>query len=113
MPNGYKILVPELLKFIVVRDVIFDEITYKISRHELDMIRIGNNTDKNDGTFAPVARISTFRSIIAFANQNKLLIHQMDVKTAFLNRKQLKENIYRRVPDGVTKKTSGVFIGKQ
>jgi hypothetical protein len=36
-------------------------------------------------TFAPVARISSFRFMIAFANQNKLLTHHMDVKTAFLN----------------------------
>lgn len=41
-------------------------------------------------TFAPVARISSFRFIIAFANQNCLLVHHMDVKTAFLNGK-LKE----------------------
>ena len=51
-------------------------------------------------TFAPVARISSFRFIIAFANQFNLLIHHMDVKTAFLNG-ILKEEIYMRVPDGV------------
>ena len=36
-------------------------------------------------TFAPVARISSFRFIIAFVNQFNLLIHHMDVKTAFLH----------------------------
>lgn len=51
-------------------------------------------------TFAPVARISSFRFILAFANQFNLLIHHMDVKTAFLNGK-LKEEIYMRIPDGI------------
>ena len=51
-------------------------------------------------TFAPVARISSFRFIIAFANQFNLLIYHMDVKTAFLNG-ILKEEIYMRVLDGV------------
>ena len=51
-------------------------------------------------TFAPVARISSFRFIVAFANQFNLLIHHMDVKTAFLNG-ILKEEIYMRVPQGV------------
>ena len=35
--------------------------------------------------FAPVARISSFRIIPAFANEHDLLVHHMDVKTAFLN----------------------------
>ena len=34
-------------------------------------------------TFAPVARIASFRFVIAFANQFDLMIHHMDVKTAF------------------------------
>lgn len=51
-------------------------------------------------TFAPVARIAGFRFMISFANQNKLLIHHMDVKTAFLNG-NLKEQIFMKVPEGV------------
>lgn len=51
-------------------------------------------------TFAPVARITTFRLILAFANQNNLLIHQMDVKTAFLNG-FLEEEIYMKIPEGI------------
>ena len=60
-----------------------------------------------DETFAPVARIGTFRCVLALANQFKLLIHQMDVKTAFLNG-TLKENIYMRVPDGVAVKSNNM-----
>ncbi|GJS17924.1 zinc finger, CCHC-type containing protein [Tanacetum coccineum] len=36
-------------------------------------------------TYAPVARTTTIRILIALAFINKLIIHQMDVKTAFLN----------------------------
>lgn len=53
-----------------------------------------------DGTFAPVARISTFRCLLAFANQYKLLVNQIDLKTAFLNG-ELKEDIFMKVPEGL------------
>ncbi|GKB96676.1 zinc finger, CCHC-type containing protein [Tanacetum coccineum] len=36
-------------------------------------------------TYAPVARISTIRLLIALASIHSLIIHQMDVKTALLN----------------------------
>ena len=36
-------------------------------------------------TYAPVARISTIRLLIALAAIHNLVIHHMDVKTAFLN----------------------------
>ncbi|KAJ4728612.1 Retrovirus-related Pol polyprotein from transposon TNT 1-94 [Melia azedarach] len=38
-----------------------------------------------DEMFAPVARLETVRLIISLAAQNKWKIHQMDVKSAFLN----------------------------
>lgn len=44
-------------------------------------------------TFAPVARITSFRFLMAIANQFGLMIHHMDVKTAFLNG-ILQEDIY-------------------
>ena len=44
-------------------------------------------------TFAPVTRISSIRILIALASIHKLVIHQMDVKTTFLNG-DLKEEIY-------------------
>ncbi|GKC47344.1 zinc finger, CCHC-type containing protein, partial [Tanacetum coccineum] len=36
-------------------------------------------------TYAPVAHISTIRLLIAMASIHSLIIHQMDVKTTFLN----------------------------
>jgi len=38
-----------------------------------------------DETFTPVARISSFRFLLALSNQYYLMVHHMDVKTAFLN----------------------------
>ena len=38
-----------------------------------------------DEVFAPVARLETVRLIISLGAQNNLRIHQMDVKSAFLN----------------------------
>jgi hypothetical protein len=36
-------------------------------------------------TFALVARLDTIRMLLALAAQNGWIIHQMDVKSAFLN----------------------------
>ena len=36
-------------------------------------------------TFAPVARYTSIRSVLSLATVMKWKIHQMDVKTAFLN----------------------------
>ena len=44
-------------------------------------------------TFAPVVRLNTLRSLLAYDVQNKLLVHQMDVITAFLHGER-KEEIY-------------------
>ncbi|GJR34522.1 zinc finger, CCHC-type containing protein [Tanacetum coccineum] len=50
-------------------------------------------------TYAPVARISTIRLLISLAATHNLVIHQMDVKTAFLNG-NLEEEIYMKQPEG-------------
>lgn len=50
-------------------------------------------------TYAPVARIATIRILISLASIYKFEIHQMDVKTAFLNG-ELKEEIYMQQPEG-------------
>ncbi|KAL0436856.1 UNVERIFIED_CONTAM: protein NRT1/ PTR FAMILY 2.7 [Sesamum radiatum] len=44
--------------------------------------------------FAPVARLETIRLLIALAAQNRWPIHQMDVKSAFLNVKQRSDGIF-------------------
>ena len=49
--------------------------------------------------YAPVARITTIRVLIALASINKFVIHHMNVKTAFLNG-DLDEEIYMDQPEG-------------
>ncbi|GJW04992.1 zinc finger, CCHC-type containing protein [Tanacetum coccineum] len=50
-------------------------------------------------TYAIVARISTIRLLIVLAATHNLVIHQMDVKTSFLNG-DLEEEIYMKQPEG-------------
>ena len=45
-------------------------------------------------TFAPVTRIASIRVLFALASIHKLVIHQMDVKTAFLNGETGRRNIH-------------------
>ena len=55
-----------------------------------------------DQTFSPVVRYSSIRALLAFAVQNDMIIHQMDVVTAFLNG-TLDEEIYMEQPPGYIK----------
>ena len=50
-------------------------------------------------TFAPVARYTSIRSVLALAVVMKWKIHQMDVKTAFLNG-VVEEEVYVEQPLG-------------
>jgi len=50
-------------------------------------------------TFAPVARYSSIRSILSLSSQMGWKIHQMDVKTAFLNG-LIEEEVYIEQPEG-------------
>lgn len=63
-------------------------------------------------TFSPVARISSFRFILAIAVEFGLFIHHMDVVTAFLNGK-LKERIFMKVPEGIENKNNLVCLLKK
>src|SRR5437667_3605303 len=50
-------------------------------------------------TFAPVAKYTSIRTLIALAAGGNFEIHQMDVITAFLN-SNLEETVYVRQPEG-------------
>ena len=56
-----------------------------------------------DEVFAPVAKYKSIRTVLAIANQLNLDVHQMDVKTAFLNG-DLNEDIYMKQPEGFVSK---------
>ena len=55
-----------------------------------------------DETFSPVVRFSSIRTLLAFAVDKEMHIHQMDVETAFLNG-SLEEEIYMEQPEGYVK----------
>ena len=50
-------------------------------------------------TYSPVTKITTIRSLFALSSIFNLVVHQMDVKTAFLNG-DLDEEIYMEQPEG-------------
>ena len=52
-----------------------------------------------DETYSPVVRFASIRALLAFAIDNDMMIHQMDVVTAFLNG-ILEEEIYMEQPEG-------------
>ena len=54
-----------------------------------------------DETFSPVVRLTSVRIILALSIQHNLILHTMDVDTAFLNA-PLEEEIYIRPPTGFT-----------
>jgi hypothetical protein len=51
-------------------------------------------------TFAPVARLEVIRILLAFSVAKGYKLHQMDVKSAFLNG-VLEEEVYVRQPPGL------------
>jgi hypothetical protein len=59
-----------------------------------------------DETFAPVARYSSIRSVVSIAAEMGWKIHQMDVKTAFLNG-VLDQEVYVEQPLGFVVKAVG------
>ena len=66
----------------------------------------------NDGTFAPVMRFKTLRTVLAHAAIKKLHLQQFDVKGAYLNG-YLNENIYMRQPPGYEDGSGRVCLLKQ
>ena len=54
-------------------------------------------------TFSPTTKWATVRTLFALVAQNGWKVHQMDVKTSFLNG-DLKENVFMSQPEGFAMK---------
>jgi hypothetical protein len=52
-------------------------------------------------TYAPVSKLSTLRLLLAMSAQRGWKIDHMDVKTAFLNPKIDRDNIFMNLPEGI------------
>jgi hypothetical protein len=92
------------------KDVVFSRWLFKI-KHAVDgsiekyktrfVARVFSQKECIDyeETFAPVARYTSIRTIIAFKAMMKWKLHQMDVKTTFLNG-VIEEEVYIEQPQG-------------
>nr|KYP39031.1 Retrovirus-related Pol polyprotein from transposon TNT 1-94 [Cajanus cajan] len=104
----------ELVDFPHGKDIIGVKWVYKtklnpdgtIQKHKARLVAKGYSqqpgVDYNE-TFAPVARLDTIRALIALAAHKGWNIHQLDVKSAFLNG-ILEEEIYVEQPPGFVRK---------
>jgi hypothetical protein len=63
----------------------------------------------NEETFAPVARYTSIRTIIALASVLGWKLHQMDVKTTFLNGK-IEQEVFVEQPDGFVLHNKGTHV---
>lgn len=62
-------------------------------------------------TYSPVAKLTTLRILLSVANHTRMIIHQMDVKSAFLNGK-LNEEIFMMQPEGFRKGNGVLRLNK-
>lgn len=68
------------------------------------LVALGNHQEYGidyEKTFAPIAKMTTVRMILAIVASQDWFIHQMDVKNAFLH-EDLKEEIYMHPSPGLT-----------
>ena len=79
-----------------------------LDRYKACLVALGNKQEYGldyEETFAPVAKMTTVRTILAIATSKAWHLHQIDVKNAFLNG-NLKEEIYMKLPPSMPTTTS-------
>lgn len=72
-----------------------------IDRYKARLVARGFSQRKGldyEDTYSPVTKLTTLRTLLAIVNHNGMHLHQLDVKTAFLNG-TIQEDIYMRLPD--------------
>jgi hypothetical protein len=77
-----------------------------ITKHKARLVARGNRQRYGidyEETYAPVARYASIRCVLAIVAHYDLELHQMDVKSAYLNG-DLQETIYMRQPEGYVQK---------
>ena len=64
-----------------------------------------------DEVFSPVVKYNSIRTLLALVNQHNLELHQMDVKTAYLNG-NLEEELFMKQPKGFVNKSHPELVCK-
>ena len=85
-----------------------------IDRYKARLVAQGYSQEPGqdyDEIYAPVAKYTSIRSVLAIANQLDLDIHQMDIKTTFLNG-NLENEIFMRQPEGYVSQEHPNFVCK-
>ena len=71
-------------------------------RHKARLVIKGYEQTAFGETYTPVARLSSFRTLLALSAVFGWEVHHMDVITAFLNPKIDTDDVYMRIPEGLS-----------
>eukprot|EP00253_Pinus_taeda_P004790 PITA_04790 len=106
-PDKYQALVaqveePSRFQQVVQHQMWVDVVIEDIEKYKARFVAKGYTQKEGidyEETFAPVARYTSIRSVISLATKMGWEIHQMDVKTTFLNG-VIEEEMYIEQPEG-------------